>query len=381
MRKISFLIITIIIGLYLVFLVPFSKFLVVDSARLDQMNKCISDLQIPCRWTPDLSKGYGSPLFNYLPPLPYYFGGLVFLLSRNLLFSTKVMGITALVGSFLFLYLLSKNFLSPNKAIWIAFLGSLIPFILNLALGGTVGKMWGWMLLPSIMWLLIRLKRKVNTLNVLALALSIALLLISYDLSWLILILLITFLMVIIFKKEKRKFVIYSIYAIILSMLLSSFYLLPKAVESNLIHPNSKYADYLPIFATEIPKRENREKLQILTGQSEIEDFKYGSNYFSFKTQTNTHTIIRILQHYFPNWSVYIDNKKTNVEYRNNSLGIMTIILGEGNHSVEGKFYNTPVRIVANFMTLLGFTIIICLFLINFKKFRQWLLYYRKGIN
>lgn len=39
-----------------------------------QMEKCFSDGQIPCRWTSDMAYGYGYPLFNFYPPLPYLIG-------------------------------------------------------------------------------------------------------------------------------------------------------------------------------------------------------------------------------------------------------------------------------------------------------------------
>ena len=42
--------------------------------RQFEMEKCFQDRQIPCRWAPDVGYGYGLPLFNYYPPLPYLIG-------------------------------------------------------------------------------------------------------------------------------------------------------------------------------------------------------------------------------------------------------------------------------------------------------------------
>ena len=41
-----------------------------------QMEKCFIDGQIPCRWVPDMGYGFGFPLFNFYPPLPYMVGEL-----------------------------------------------------------------------------------------------------------------------------------------------------------------------------------------------------------------------------------------------------------------------------------------------------------------
>ena len=48
--------------------------------RLQQMDVCVRDGQIPCRWVPDLGLGYGYPLYQYYAPLPYYFMETVHLL-------------------------------------------------------------------------------------------------------------------------------------------------------------------------------------------------------------------------------------------------------------------------------------------------------------
>src|SRR3989304_7893353 len=39
-----------------------------------EMEKCFLDRQIPCRWVPDMGYGFGYPLFNFYPPLPYLVG-------------------------------------------------------------------------------------------------------------------------------------------------------------------------------------------------------------------------------------------------------------------------------------------------------------------
>src|SRR6266852_9338680 len=39
-----------------------------------EMEKCFLSLHIPCRGVPDKGYGFGFPLFNFYPPLPYLFG-------------------------------------------------------------------------------------------------------------------------------------------------------------------------------------------------------------------------------------------------------------------------------------------------------------------
>ncbi len=139
--------------------------------------------------------------------------------------------------------------------------------------------------------------------------------------------------------------------------------------------------DYLPKSAKEPPAELAKERYKILTGDSQIFDFEQGSNWLKFKTETNTHTIIRLSQYYFPGWKILIDGKETNVEYANNSLGLMTIILGRGNHLVEGRLYDTQIRTIGNITTLVFWVGLVFVLLLQFKKVHQWIEYYRRRIN
>lgn len=139
--------------------------------------------------------------------------------------------------------------------------------------------------------------------------------------------------------------------------------------------------DYLPIFAKEPPAELATERYKILAGDSKIEDFREGTNWISFKAITKTHTIIRLSQYYFPDWRIFVDGKQINVEYKNNSLGLMTIILGEGNHKVDARLYDTPIRSISNDLTIVTATLTLFLFIVQFGKVRKWATYYRKRIN
>lgn len=139
--------------------------------------------------------------------------------------------------------------------------------------------------------------------------------------------------------------------------------------------------DYLPIYAKEPPAELATAKYQILTGESRIFDFQEGTNWINFKTETRSHSIIRLSQYYFPNWRIFVDGKETKFEYKNNSLGLMTIILGKGFHEITARFYDTPIRIISNIVTLIGFVLSAVLLLISSKKVRRSLSYYRKRMN
>ncbi|MBI2196433.1 hypothetical protein HYU45_02355 [Candidatus Daviesbacteria bacterium] len=139
--------------------------------------------------------------------------------------------------------------------------------------------------------------------------------------------------------------------------------------------------DYLPIYAKEPPAELATERYQILTGESRVYDFNEGTNWITFKTETLAHTIIRLSQYYFPSWKIYVDGKETAVEYKDNSLGLMTFILGKGNHEIMARLYDTPIRSVGNLITLVGIVVSAVLFLISFEKVRKGIRYYSKRMH
>lgn len=355
----------------------YKKISIIDSViRLNEMNECFKDWQIPCRWVPDLQNLYGYPLFNFHAPLPYYFGEIIYLLTNNLIFSASIMFALSIIGSYLFMYLWAKKFWGKLGGSLVAFLYSFTSFTLNFYLKMGIGEMWAFMFLATTLYSVSRLKEQIDLKNILLVGVSLAFLITSYDFSIAILLpVVLVFVALIFFKIRQIKFLWSSLTGLLLGLLLSSFYLLPMLFERNLIHGN-----YLPIYAKEVPSKP-ASGYEILTGENKIIDFKEGSNRISFKTETNNYTVIRLHKYYFPTWRIFVDGKEIRVEYKDNSMGLMTLILGKGNHTIDAKLYDTPIRSLSNLITLLGFGITALLFLISFTRVRKWILYYKKGIS
>lgn len=533
----------------------------VQVIRLYEMDKCIKDHQIPCRWVPDLGGLYGYPIFNFYAPLPYYFSELIYLLTNNLLFSAKMMFAVSFLGAYVFMFLLGKKLWGSKGGVISALFYTFAPYhAADFYVRGAMGEMWGLMFFPAIFWSLLRLEEKINIPRFLLLAVFIFALIISHNLSAMIFLPLVIVWTVILFLKKKNiKYLWFCLAGLILGIALSAFYFFPALLEKNLvhlettvegyfsytehfkglkklfidrsfgygasvrevpggerdglsfqigiiqligwlmalisvkffwnknrnlsyviifssavilssvfmIHPRSEFVwklidplkylqfpwrflmlitffisliagsfyasnckyknqiwvilifavvlfnfsyfrpanflqtndkarlsgkdwdtqikrsifDYLPIYAKEPPAELAKTRYEILTGDSRVYDFKEGSSWISFRTKTGSHTIIRLSQYYFPNWKVFVDNQEVQVEYKNNSLGLMTFILGKGDHTVHARFYDTQIRTLSNLISLIGFTASIILLLVSFPKFRSWISYYRKRMN
>lgn len=214
--------------------------------RLHQMDRCFSDLQIPCRWVPDLGGGYGYPLFNYYAPLPYYIGEIFYLLTGSLIWGAKLMFIASFIGAYIFMFLLGRKLWGEWGGLLSGVFYSFAPYhAVDLYVRGAMGEMWGLVFFPAIFWAVLKIDKKIKISNILLLGFFIFLLILSHNLSALIF-LPITFIFVLFLTRLKNNInLIYTfILSSVLAVALASFYLLPVIFEKNLVHVDTTTYGY-----------------------------------------------------------------------------------------------------------------------------------------
>src|SRR5258708_1260115 len=139
-----------------------------------EMEKCFLSLQIPCRWVPDMGYGFGFPLFNFYPPLPYLFGEIFRVFGVAFVDTVKLTFIFAFLASGVTMYFLAKKFwgkgggvISAIFYIWASYAG------LDIYVRGAMDEVWAWIWFPVILlsgYLLITQKKK-RARNIILLAL------------------------------------------------------------------------------------------------------------------------------------------------------------------------------------------------------------------
>lgn len=208
----------------------------VQVIRLYEIDKCVKDLQLPCRWVPDLGGLYGYPIFNYYAPLPYYFGEIFYLLSGNLLFAVKVMFLTPFIGAYIFMYLWARKFWGNKGGFLSGLFYSFAPYhAVVFYVRGAMGELWALMFYPAIFWALTRLKEKATLANSLLLAVFIGGLVIAHNLSAMIF-LPVSLIWGLLLGVKDGRFLKRFILALILALIITSFYWLPMVGEKNLVH-------------------------------------------------------------------------------------------------------------------------------------------------
>jgi len=125
--------------------------------------------------------------------------------------------------------------------------------------------------------------------------------------------------------------------------------------------------DYLPKGA--IQPREGAPYGPILrSGDAVFESFKLNSNSFEFKTRVAIPSDIEVPVFDFPGWKVTVNDSEFK-HSNQNSLGRISVHLESGEYLISGKFTNTPVRTLANLLTL--FSAIVLIYFIVYGKRHQ----------
>jgi hypothetical protein len=84
---------------------------------------------------------------------------------------------------------------------------------------------------------------------------------------------------------------------------------------------------------------------------STAEILYHASNQITAVVQADSASTVVINQAYFPGWTVLVDKKQANITSKN---GLMAFSLPAGYHSVEALFTDTPLRKIANSITLVS---------------------------
>lgn len=158
-----------------------------QAMRQLEMNKCFSDLQIPCRWVPDMGYGFGFPLFNYYPPLPYLLGQPFRWIGVQYIDIVKIVGVLGFVFTSWTMYFLGREFFGRRGGLISSIFYSYAPYhAVDYWVRGAVNEFYAMGFYPAILlglYLLIKTGRKKY---LLASALSIAGLMLSHNLMLLI---------------------------------------------------------------------------------------------------------------------------------------------------------------------------------------------------
>lgn len=203
--------------------------------RVYEARKCIEDLQIPCRWVPDMGYGNGYPLFNYYAVSPYLLG-VIFSYPLGFIVAAKLLFLIPILAGSISMFLLANEIFGKNPAILASVLYTFAPFkALDTYVRGDVAESFAMAAAPLIVYFALKLIRKKTTEYVIGLVLSLAIFLISHNIMT-VLFAPVIFLLVIyyLFQKKWKNF-LPLIFSVLLGIGLASFFIFPAYFERNLV--------------------------------------------------------------------------------------------------------------------------------------------------
>lgn len=220
--------------------------------RVYEMGKALSDGQFPVRWVSDLGYGYGYPIFNFYSPLPYYIGGALTLVGFDALLATKITFIIGIVLAGLTMYSLAERFFGKQIAVIAGVLYIYFPYhAVNIYVRGALSELFAYAFLPLVFLGLLKIHYarpgdtntfKSNIPSMLLVSISIALVVLSHNLSAFMLFLFLPIFMLIsvLFSGEKAKHFVFYLVILMFAFLFSAFYSVPAVLEARFTNVGSQ---------------------------------------------------------------------------------------------------------------------------------------------
>ncbi len=204
-------------------------------ARVFEMGKSLMDGLFPVRWVNDLGYGYGYPIFNFYAPFAYYIGAFFYLVGNSALDGTKIMIGIGIISAGFSMYLLSKSFFGKFGGIFAAICYLYAPYhALDAYVRGDIAEIYAYAFFPLALFGLWKtFKTKSKKYAVLS-ALGFACIIISHNLTALMLFPLFIGLGVAFFFLQKKETLfkkLLPLLSLFLGMLVSAFYWIPVFFE------------------------------------------------------------------------------------------------------------------------------------------------------
>lgn len=146
------------------------------------MDECFKDGQFPCRWSKHLGYGYGYPLFNYYPPLPYYIGQPFRWVGLQYVDVVKILVILHFIVSGLTMYLLAKEFWGRWGGLVSGLLFIYAPYhAVDIYVRAAMNEAWALTWFPVVLWSIYKLITTQKPIFVALVSFFAALLLLSHN--------------------------------------------------------------------------------------------------------------------------------------------------------------------------------------------------------
>lgn len=212
---------------------------------LYEMDRTISLGQFPPRFVPDLSFGFGYPLFNFVFPLPFYIGEMFHKLGLSFVDSVKAVFFISVPLSMYFMYKFLKEHTNEILALAGAVLYVYTPYrATDIYVRGAIGEILAFVFPPLAAYAITKISKEKSRKWIGVLAIATAGLILSHDIMAYMFLPFLGLLAIWLWRG-----VVKSIFGFVLGILASLYFWLPAIIESNLMKygtGNINFIDHFP---------------------------------------------------------------------------------------------------------------------------------------
>ncbi len=203
--------------------------------RLVEMYKSLSTGQFPPIWSQNFGFGYGMPLFLFYGPLPYFIGCIFMLLGISAVQTTQWLFILSNIVAFIGAYKLNARWGRASALIAATLLLAAPYRALDIYVRGALNEVVAIGILPWILHFGLQTREKKSLISSAGLALSVAALILTHNLTALFSLPIIALFFAIVFLGTKSSLHSWGqlILGAIWGVILSVFYAVPAFVEKN----------------------------------------------------------------------------------------------------------------------------------------------------
>lgn len=195
--------------------------------RIDQFVINIQNGIIPPRIAPEFSYNLGYPVFNFYAPFAYWVTSIPHLAGLSIAGSLKLSFALAIITAATGMFLLLRTFHAPAASLLGAGVYVTIPYMAaEIFVRGNLGEIWFLALLPWTVWILLHNDQKFSVPAFIASAAILSALFTVHNIMSLLSIVMVTCMILLLQHKIR------GIVALVIALLLSSYFLLPAIIEN-----------------------------------------------------------------------------------------------------------------------------------------------------
>lgn len=211
------------------------------SAELDYMrqmsfDRCIRAGILYPRWLPDTYFGYGSPLFHFYGPLPYYLTEIFVLVGVSIASAFKAVIVLSLIVSGLGMYLLCRDFAGSLVSFLAGLAFMLAPYhMVDMVVRHAFGEHISFAFIPLSVWGLSGMIKGNRPVRLLVGSLSFSALILTHNITAMLAMVVFGFWWLLLaLRVRKTKVILWGAALLCFGLLIAAFFWVPVMVEKDL---------------------------------------------------------------------------------------------------------------------------------------------------